>query len=152
MSTVVEEISRPRRDREWEPPLSAPDKPLSCDYGYVAGGQAVCCAREELIERVVVRGVPDIQFVWTPETPEPVPPEVASELVGTFRKRAARAARNEIYLGAGFIGFGLLLALLFRDSTLLYRNFFTVIGAVRADRRLVAAQAKQKLRRGGRAG
>jgi membrane associated rhomboid family serine protease len=103
---------------------------MGCDYGYVSGGEPVCCAREELIERVVVRGVSDIEFVWTPETPAPVPPEAAPELIGAFRGRAARAARHELYLGAGFTGFGLLLALILRDTTLLYRNLFTVIGAV----------------------
>jgi membrane associated rhomboid family serine protease len=130
MSTAVEEINQQRLRREWESPQSAPDKPMGCDYGFVLGDESVCCDLEELIERVVKRGVPDVQFVWTPETPVPVPPEAAPELICAFRERAARAARREIYIGAGCLGFGLLLALIFRDTTLLYRNFFTVIGAV----------------------
>lgn len=130
MSTAVEEIGRHQLTREWESHPTAPAKPLGCDYGYVSGGQPVCCTRDEVISSVVARGVPYVQFVWTPETAAPVPPESAPELVCAFRERAARAARNEIYLGVGFAGFGLLLALIFWDPSLLYRNYFIAIGAV----------------------
>ena len=115
---------------EWELPGWIPDKPEGCDYGYVSNGHAIGCTREELISNVSKRGLSDIKFVWTPETPQPVFPEKVPLLLTAFKKRAAKEARSEIYWGAGFIIFGLVLALGFSDWQLLYRNFFSVLGAV----------------------
>jgi membrane associated rhomboid family serine protease len=130
MIVTLEEVSRPRTEREWETPGRLPGRLPDCDYGFVTGGQAVGCTPEELIARVAERGVPQIKLVWTPENAAPVFPEKVPWLVAAFRLRAVRAARKEVYWGAGFLAFGTLLALIFRDWALLYRNFFSVLGAV----------------------
>jgi membrane associated rhomboid family serine protease len=131
MNTATEEYrSQTRLGHEWELQGWVPDKPAGCDYGYVSGGQAVGCSREELISNLAQRGLSDIKFVWTPETPQPVFPEKVPLLLTAFKKLAAKEARNEILLGAGLIIFGLVLSLALSDLRLLYRNLFSVLGAV----------------------
>jgi membrane associated rhomboid family serine protease len=131
VNTAAEEYgSQSHIEHEWELPGWIPDKPAGCDYGYVTGGQAICCTQEELISNVARRDLSDIKFVWTPETPQPVFPEKVPLLLTAFKQRAEKGARNEIYLGAGLVVFSLVLALAFGNWELLYRNLFAVFGAV----------------------
>jgi membrane associated rhomboid family serine protease len=130
MDVTAEEITHPRAEREWEMAGHIPGRPPGCDYGFVADGETVCCTPEELITRVAERGVPQITFVWTPETAAPVFPERVAWLTTSFKLRAVQSARKEVKWGAGFLAFGSLLALFSGDWSLLYRNFFSVLGAV----------------------
>lgn len=131
MATVMAESERaPQISHEWELPGWIPDKPAGCDYGFVVKDQAISCSREELISKVAERGVPEIKFVWTPETPHPILPEKVPLLVTAFKQRAVKEARKAIYWGAGFLAFGIVLSLALTSWEMLYRSFLTVLGAV----------------------
>ena len=117
-------------EHEWDLSGWIPDKPTQSDYGYVINGSAFGCSQEELISRIAQSGISNIKFVWTPEKPQPVFPEHVPFLVDAFKRHAAKKARHEVYWGAGFLLFGLALALGFGNWQLLYRNFFSVLGAV----------------------
>ena len=114
----------------WDVPGWIPDKPGACDYGYVSAGNAVGCDREELLKEFAARGPAGIKFVWTPETPTPVFPEKVPLLLEGFKRIAVRSARNNLLLGFGLIGFGLVLALLWQDWRFLYLNIFSIFGAL----------------------
>lgn len=129
-SSAKEYVSQVHTEHEWEVPGWVPEKPAGPDYGYVSNGQAIGCTRDELIEAVARRGLSDIKYVWTPETPRPVFPEKVPLLLTAFKKLAVGEARTEIYWGAGLLIFGLVLALGFGDWQFLYRNIFSVFGAV----------------------
>lgn len=103
-------------------------KPAVCDYGYFINEQAYRATREKLIE-LVQRGT-EVDFVWTPETPEPVAPERVPFLLDAFRSRSRRQARNAILIGAGLIAFGIVLAAVIQKWSLVYRSLLSVIGAV----------------------
>jgi membrane associated rhomboid family serine protease len=131
MDTATEEDKRQIWiEHEWELPGPVPDKRAGSDYGYVTNGEAFGCSREEFLAKIARRGIEGIDFVWTPETPHPVLPETAPLLVSAFRQKACREARNTIYWGAGFLIFGLIVALASHEKELLYRNILSVIGAV----------------------
>ena len=119
------------QQHEWDLTGSVPDKPttLGWDYGYVIKRQTYGTTREELSKLLETRGA-EISFVWTPETPQPVFPEQVPFLIDTFRRIQVKEARNTMLIGAGLIGAGVLLAVLFQDWRLVYRNFFVVLGAV----------------------
>ena len=106
-----------------------PDKPADVDYGYVIKGQRFVSTREELGKLLETRGA-EISFVWTPETPQPVFPEEVPFLIDTFRRIQVREARSVIFIGAAFVAFGVVLAIVFQDWKFVYRNFFVVLGAV----------------------
>lgn len=129
-ASARERTSQIQTGHEWELPGRIPDKPDGCDYGYVIKGEAICCTREELISALVERGLSVIKLVWTPETPRPVFPEKVPLLLTAFKQLAAKEARTELYWGAGLLAFGVVLALGFGDWELLYRNIFSVLGAV----------------------
>lgn len=120
----------PTAQHEWDATGWVPEKPPVCDYGYVARGNAVGCSREELIHTLLSRGPFEIKFVWTPDTPQPVFPEKVPLLLETFKKLAVRQAWKAIGLGLGLIAFGVLVALIAEDWSLLYFNIFSVFGAV----------------------
>jgi membrane associated rhomboid family serine protease len=131
MKTATEEYKNQTRiEHEWELPDRILDKPAGYDYGYMTDEKATGCSQEELISKVVKRGIADIDLVWTPETPHPVLPEKVPLLISAFKKRAGKEARKAIYWGAGLLIFGLILALAFNDKKLLYRNLFSILGAV----------------------
>ena len=116
-------------EHEWESTGSIPAKPAGLEYGYVIAERAVGCTREELIE-TLVRRESEISLVWTPETPEPVPPQQVHFLVEAYRRIQARAARKAIWWGVGLVAVGVVIALGFEDWKMLYRNVFSVFGAV----------------------
>ena len=108
--------------------LAVPARPVIWEYGYFINGQANGSTREKLID-LVQRGT-ELSFVWTPETPEPVYPERVPFLLNAFRINLRRQARNAILIGAALIAFGILLAVVFQEWSLVYRNFLSVIGGV----------------------
>ena len=114
----------------WEVEGWVPDKPADCDYGYVVAGQAIGCSRDELNSSFVARGPSQLDFVWTPETPIPVRPEKVALLVPAFQKIAIKAANRNIYIGLGLVAFGFVLARWFDDWELLFRNIFSIFGAL----------------------
>ena len=122
----------PQSERPWERPPEAPEYLARSDYGFVSKGRAVGCSPEELVSTVAARGVPEIELAWTPETPQPVSPEELPLLLAAFKKRAVKEARKALYWGAGFLAFGVGLALLLGARDMIFRNFFFVIGAVAA--------------------
>jgi membrane associated rhomboid family serine protease len=132
MNVVIEQSHQPRAANEWELPGRIPDKPSDSAYGFMTNWSEVveCSDAEELVSKVIQRGVKRIKFVWTPETPQPVYPETVPWLVIAFQKQAAEDARKAIYWGVGLLTFGVIVALVFNDWQLLYRSFLAVIGAL----------------------
>lgn len=128
--TATINAPEPGSERPWELPPPAPDKLVGRDYGFVANGREVGCSPEELAREVARRGVPEIEFVWTPETPRPVFPEELPMLAASFKRRAVKEARKGVYWGAGFLALGVSLALMLGARNMIFRNFFFVIGAV----------------------
>jgi len=119
-------VSNPQQ-HNWDL-LAVPAKPVVWEYGYFINGQANGSTPEKLSD-LVQRGV-EVNFVWTPETPEPVYPEQVPFLLNAFRINLRRQARNVILIGAALIAFGVLLAVLLQEWRLVYRNFLSVIGGV----------------------
>jgi membrane associated rhomboid family serine protease len=117
------------QEHEWDISGWIPDKPKNWDYGYVVSGQTIGSTREHLVELLVSRGS-EISFVWTPETPEPVPPENVPFLVEAFRRIETRKARNGILAGAAFVGIAVVLALGLQNWDILYRNIFFLFGGL----------------------
>ncbi len=126
-SHALTKVSNPQ-PQKWDLLDAVPTKPVLWDYGYFINGQANGCTREKLID-LVQRGT-EVSFVWTPETAEPVTPERVAFLLNAFRINSRRKARNEVLAGAGLIAFGILLAVFLQDWRMVYRNFWSVIGAV----------------------
>ena len=114
--------------QNWDLLPAVPVKPAVCDYGYFINEKAYRASREKLID-LVQRGT-EVSFVWTPETAEPVPPERVPFLLDAFRTRSRKQARNAILIGAGLIVFGIVLAVVLQRWSLVYRGFWSVIGAV----------------------
>lgn len=112
--------------RAWEILDNVPQRPTGCDFGYVSKGKAVCCTKEELISTVTYRGVPKIELVWTPDSPELVFPEKAPALTVSFKKRATKEAQTTIAWGLSFLAFIALLAILAEDWRYLYRSWFGI--------------------------
>lgn len=130
--TVVDrDVSTPATlpHHEWELTGGIPAKPAGLEYGYVIKGQTIGSTREQLIETLVQRQS-EISFVWTPATPEPVPPQQVQFLVEAYRRIQARDARKAIWWGVGLVAFGVVMALGFQDWKMLYRNVFSIFGAV----------------------
>ena len=85
--TIVErDVSLPVTlpEHDWELTGWIPAKPAGFEYGYVIRGQTIGSTREQLIETLVQRES-EISFVWTPETPEPVPPQRVQFLAEAYR-------------------------------------------------------------------
>ena len=120
-------MSNPQQHK-WDLLEAVPAKPVGWDYGYFINGQAYGSTREGLID-LVQRGI-EVSFAWAPETPEPVSPERVPFLLNAFRINLRRQARNAILVGAALIAFGLVLAVLLQEWSLVYRNFLSVIGGV----------------------
>lgn len=120
-------MSNPQQHK-WDLLDAVPAKPVVWDYGYFINGQANGSTCERLID--LVQGGTEVDFVWTPETPEPVYPERVPFLLNAFRINLRRQARNAILIGAALIAFGIVLAAIFQEWSLVYRNFWSVIGAV----------------------
>lgn len=121
---------RRSREHEWNLPGPIPQKPPAWDYGYVLKGEAIGSTREHLSDLLVERGVSEMRFVWTPETPEPVFPEEVPWLVDAFKRTAVKQARSDFLWGAGFTAFGIVIAVGLQQWDLIYRNIFFVFGAV----------------------
>ena len=113
---------------KWDYRGAIPAKPEGWDYGYVLNDSLFGTTRERLSKFLEDGGM--VSLVWTPETPELVPPEKVPSLLDAFRKNQRRGARNNVLVGAAFIVFTVFLALVLEDSRLLYRSFFFVFGAV----------------------
>ena len=127
MLSYKPKVSIPQQHK-WDLLDAVPPKPVGWDYGYFINGQANGSTRERLID-LVQRGA-EVSFVWTPETSEPVPPEQVPFLLNAFRGNLRREARNAILIGAALIAFGIVLAVVLQEWSLVYRNFLSVIGAV----------------------
>jgi membrane associated rhomboid family serine protease len=115
---------------EWDASGWTPEKRSVFDYGYVTRGQTIGCTREELIRAAGWRGASQISLAWTPETPQPVPPEKIPLLLEAFRRVAIKEARKNIFWGVGLIAFGIILALVVGDWKYLYLNILSVFGAL----------------------
>src|SRR6185503_21015489 len=113
---------------EWDVSGVIPAKPAGSDYGYIQNGQAVACTREYLVERV--QNGAEFSFVWMPENPEPVPPEMAPFLLEAFRQNLRRGARAPIFIGAALVAFAIMLAIVFHKWSMVYRNFLFVFGVL----------------------
>jgi membrane associated rhomboid family serine protease len=114
-------------EHQWDLPDKHPVK-LDSEYGYVCGARAFVSTRDELIA-LVKRGQP-LKFVWTPDTPEPVYPEMVAFLLDALRANQRRSGRNTMFWGAGFMGVAFLIALGAQDWHVVYRSFFFVLGAL----------------------
>jgi membrane associated rhomboid family serine protease len=114
---------------DWDVTGCVPEKPGAGDYGYVIRDVSFGCSREDLVKALRSRGS-DIRFVWTPETPELVFPEKVPFLLDTFRKLAAKNARNAILIGLGLFAVGGVIAYGSHVLSLLYRNILAVFGAL----------------------
>lgn len=124
---IKPKVSNPQQHK-WDLLDVIPPKPVVWDYGYFINGQANGSTCEGLID-LVQRGT-EVNFVWTPETPEPVYPERVPFLLNAFRINLRRQARKTILIGAALIAFGIVVAVLFQEWSLVFRNFLSVIGAV----------------------
>lgn len=113
---------------EWDLLRMIPAKPPGSDYGYIQNGKAVACTREHLIDRVQ-NGL-ELDFVWMPESPEPVLPEKAPFLLEAFRRNLRRGARTAILIGAALVAFAIIVAIAFHEWSLVYRNFLFVFGVL----------------------
>jgi membrane associated rhomboid family serine protease len=114
---------------DWDVTGDVPDKPGTGDYGYVIRDVPFGCSREDLVKALRSRRS-DIRFVWTPETPELVFPEKVPFLLDTFRKLAAKNARNAILIGFVLFAVGGVIAYASHELSLLYRNIIAVFGAL----------------------
>jgi len=127
MLSYKSKVSIPQQHK-WDLLDAVPAKPVVWDYGYFINGQANGSTRERLID-LVQRGT-EVSFVWTPEAPEPVFPERVPFLLNGFRINLRRKARNAVLVGGGLIVFGIVLAAVVQEWSLVYRNFLSVIGAI----------------------
>jgi membrane associated rhomboid family serine protease len=93
-------------------------------------GRAIGCSRDELVAQFIVRGPAGIKLIWTPETPQPAFPETVPLLVPAFKRISIKAATSNIWVGLGLIAFGIVLALVTDDWSLLYRNILSIFGAL----------------------
>ena len=126
-STLNTQLSSPHQ-HQWDLPDVLPAKLEGVKYGYVSGGRSFASTREHLIG-LVQRGQ-NISFVWTPDTPEPVYIETIPFLLDALRVDQRRTGRNTILWGTGLVSTSILLAFVFQEWRLVYRNFFFVLGAV----------------------
>ena len=125
--TMLDTVSNPQQQK-WDLLDAVPAKSVVWDYGYFINGQAYGASREKLID-LVQRGI-ELSFVWTPETPEPVSPEEVPFLLDAFRSRSRKQARNAVLVGAGLVTICIVLAVVLHKWSLVYRNFWSVIGAM----------------------
>lgn len=121
-------IETASQQQEWNVVGQVPAKPTSNDYGYIANGQTTGTTRQELIE--AVKHNSSITHVWTPNTPEPVLAFTVPFLFEAVCKDLRKQARNSILIGVGLVLFALLLAIIFHQWDLVYRNLFFVFGAI----------------------
>ncbi|HXQ74509.1 MAG TPA: hypothetical protein VN844_28655, partial [Pyrinomonadaceae bacterium] len=101
--------AKPLPQREWDVPDSVPVKSTIMDYGFVVKGQTIGCTRDELVESLLQRGG-EIDFVWTPDTPQPVRPEQVPFLIGALRENEMNSARRWILWGAAVVAFAVIVA------------------------------------------
>ena len=120
-------VSDPKQ-HQWDLLDAIPPKPAVSDYGYFINGHANRSTRDGLIDLVRLGNVEGL--VWTPETPEPVFPEQVPFLLNGFRGNLRRQARDASLIGAALIAFGVVLAIIYQDTSLVYRSFWPVLGAV----------------------
>jgi len=113
---------------EWELVGQVPAKLATSDYGYVDNGQAFGVTRDQLIE--AFQHNPAITYVWTPDRSEPVSPFTVPFLLEISRKKLRKQARNAILIGVALVLFAFLVAIIFHQWSLVYRNLFFVLGAV----------------------
>ena len=97
-STITNDsFNPPPKQHPWDKVGRLPEKAALWEYGYVMNGQPVSSTREHLIRMIEARGT-EIQFVWTPEFPEPVLPERVPFLLEGFRRRHVTGARTNMLL------------------------------------------------------
>jgi membrane associated rhomboid family serine protease len=118
----------PLQQHKWDLRYIIPAKPATWEYGYVLKGRMFGATRERLID--LVQSGAEVEFVWTPDTPELVSPECVPFLLDAFRRNLRRGARNTILGGAAFMTLAIVLAVGLEDWSLVYKNFFFVFGAV----------------------
>jgi len=121
------QVATPQQPK-WDLRYVVPAKPADWEYGYVQKKQMYGANRERLI--TLVQSGAEVDFVWTPDTPELVSPERVPFLLDAFRTNLRREARNTILGGAAFMALAILLAVGLQDWSLVYRNFFFLFGGV----------------------
>jgi len=121
--------AQPLPQREWDVPDSVPVKSTIMDYGFVVKGQTIGCTRDELVESLLQRGG-GIDFVWTPDTPQPVRPEQVPFLVGALREIEMDSARKWILWGAAVVTFAVILAFVSESWGKLSRDIIFTLGAL----------------------
>jgi membrane associated rhomboid family serine protease len=92
-------------------------------------GRAIGCSRDELVAQFIVRGPAGIKLIWTPETPQPAFPETVPLLVPAFKRISIKAATSNIWVGLGLIAFGIVLALVTDDWSVL-AGYLVFVGAI----------------------
>lgn len=98
------------------------------DYGYVKKGQTFGSSREELINLVWCGA--GLSLVWTPDTPQPVPPETVPFLFDAFHKKENGDARKAIVLGLLCLLFAVVLALGLRNWVFLNPNIVIMVAVL----------------------
>lgn len=121
--------AKPLPQREWDVPESVPVKSSIMDYGYVIKGQTIGCTRNELVESLLQRRG-EIDFVWTPDTSQPVHPERVPFLVGALREIESASARKWILWGAAVVAFAVIVAFVSESWGKLSRDIIFTFGAL----------------------
>ena len=121
--------AKPLPQREWDVPDSVPVKSTIMDYGFVVKGQTIGCTRDELVESLLQRGG-EIDFVWTPDTPQPVRPEQVPFLIGALRENEMNSARRWILWGAAVVAFAVIVAFVSEAWGKLSRDIILTLGAL----------------------
>lgn len=99
------------------------------DYGFVVKGQTIGCTRDELVESLLKRGS-EIDFVWTPNTPQPVRPEQVPFLIRALRESETISARNWMLLGGAVVAFCVIQAFASQGLGQLSRSVVFTVGAI----------------------
>lgn len=107
---------------------AVPRKLNFVDYGYIKNGNALSSTREGLIK--LVRSSVGLSLVWTPDTPQPVPPETVPFLVEAFQKKESADARRIIIIGLLSLLGAAVLALGFRQSLFFNPNIVVIVALV----------------------
>ena len=121
--------AKPLPQREWDVLDSVPAKSSIMDYGYIVKGQTIGCTRDELVQSLLQRRGA-IEFVWTPDTPQPVRPEQVPFLIGALRQNETDSARKWILWGAAVVAFAVIAAFVSESWGKLSRDVIFTLGAL----------------------
>ena len=116
------------KSHEWDLVGTIPRKLSHADYGYIKNGNARSSTRQGLIDLVWSKA--GLSLVWTPDTPDPVPPETVPFLVEAFQKKESAGASKTLWLGLLCLSIAAALALGFRESISFNPNIVVIAGIV----------------------